>query len=198
MCEFEGSSVPPPSLNNDQKPVPAKASGRAPCPTGTAGETINRTNQVARLRTTAATSRNDKRPRQRLEADRPVRDRARRPARPRMERKAGQARTPPDSPAMTDRSVRAPTMQTRSSSHTSDRACPSSSKTSKAAFRAACACRSRAGPAPASSPGPIAPGFRPPQPRASTGPANPTDEPHEVAAPRLAPRSTRHARAERA
>ena len=38
-------------------PVPAKASGRAPCPTGTAGETINRTNQHATLRTTAANSR---------------------------------------------------------------------------------------------------------------------------------------------
>jgi hypothetical protein len=44
-------------LNNDQKPVPAKASGRAPCPTGTAGETINRTNQVAMLKATVATSR---------------------------------------------------------------------------------------------------------------------------------------------
>jgi hypothetical protein len=37
-------------------PVPAKALSRAPCPTGTAGETINRTNQHATLRTTAATS----------------------------------------------------------------------------------------------------------------------------------------------
>lgn len=38
-------------------PVPAKASGRAKSPTGTAGETIKRTNQDARLRTMAATSR---------------------------------------------------------------------------------------------------------------------------------------------
>ena len=58
---------------------------------------------------------------------------------------------------MTDRSARASTRQTRSSSRMSDTAFPSSSGTSKAAIRAACACRSRAGLAPASSPGPTAP-----------------------------------------
>jgi hypothetical protein len=115
-----------------------------------------------------------------------------------MAQKAGPTCTPPDSPAKPDRSGRARPTQTKLSSRRSDRPSPSSSRTSKAAIRAACECRSRAGPAPASSPGPIAPRFRPPLPRASTGSANPTDEPHEDAGSRLAPRSRRHARAERA
>ena len=115
-----------------------------------------------------------------------------------MEPRVERTRILQDSPATTDRSVRAPNHANEVVIPHAGQGLPVILKNEQGRIPS-CSCVPKPrGRAPASSPGPEFPGFRRQPPKGSIGPANPADEPHRTARPRLAPRSRRYACAERA
>ena len=166
--------------------------------TRTPGETINRINQDARPRATAATSKPVKGA---LGLWKPTGSFATALQTNQAIKRNGQqgVHTPRgiglpgtiDPPART-------TTQTRWSCRRSGTAVPSRSGTHTAEVQAACACRNRAGPAPTFSPTPRAPPDRPPRPRTNSESANPVVDDHGVAGSWLALRWHGRFRADRA
>ena len=197
---IEGSSFSPLLPWVVHRPAALARAGRfSSGPTRTPGETINRINQDARPKATAANSRPVRGADSALETDRLVRDRTQDQPGDQAER-SSRAYRHPAGLACQERSIR-PRVN-----HANEVVMPqvghsrpvTVEKRTGPEDQAECACRNPAGPAPTFSPPPKAPPDRPPRPETNSESANPAVDEQTVAGSWVALRLHGRFRADRA